>query len=117
MKRWLPFLLFGLALVGMGLVLSNYASDQAGKLVSGAAEEAPDKPDEVDVAACNRAQAKYDELWDQSLENPDDAEKEEQLGVALGELYSACGSEEIVEAGDATETGDSANTGEVEDAN
>lgn len=100
MKRWLPFLLFGLALVGMGLVLSNYASDQAGKLADGASDEAAAAPDEEQVAACVRAQAHYDELWDQSLENPEDAEKEEELGVALGELYAAC---ETNEAGEPDE--------------
>lgn len=97
MKRWLPFLLFGLALVGMGLVLSNFASDQAGKLADGAPGEAAAAPDEAQVAACASAQAHYDELWDQSLENPEDVEKEEELGVALGELYAACEASEAVE--------------------
>ncbi len=109
MKRWLPFLLFGLALVGMGVVLSNYASDQAGAIAGGAAPDSDSQTDPAQQAACDRAQAHYDELWDQSLENPDDMEKEEELGVALGELYAACGSDE---AGSATEVNDAGNATE-----
>ena len=106
MKRWLPFLMFGLALIGLGLVLSNYASDQAEKISNDSSSEAK-AADPAQAAACERAQAKYDELWDASLENPEDAEKEEELGVALGELYQACGSPEaddLAEAEDAAET-------------
>lgn len=91
MRRWLPFLLFGLALVGLGMLLSDYASNQAGMIAGDTTQEPESEVDPVQVAACERAQARYDELWDASLENPDDMEKEEELGVALGELYDACG--------------------------
>ena len=105
MRRWLPFMLFGLALVGMGVVLSNYASDQAGKIAGGTAPDASSAPDPAQVAACERAQAHYDELWDASLENPDDMEKEEELGIALAELYEAC---ETNVQGDESEPGGTA---------
>lgn len=94
MKRWLPLLLVCLAVVGIALVLSDYASEQAERIASAPTDKAiPEREAEPDPArerACNRAQIAYDEIWDQSLENPGDPEKEAALGVALGELYEAC---------------------------
>ncbi len=94
MRRWLPLILICLAVAGLAVVLSDYASKQADRLAGASNEEARPDPeprrDPAQEMACERAQVTYDELWDQSLENPNDAEKEAALGVALGELYEAC---------------------------
>lgn len=93
MRRWLPFLLFGLVLIGIAVALSSYADDQAELIVTAAPSAEEEPVDPAEQAACERARARYDVVWDESIENADDEEAEEKLAIALGEVIDRCGGE------------------------
>lgn len=92
MKRWIPFLIFGLILAGAAVVISSYAEDQAELIVEGApaASEDDDEISEAQLRACERAHTRYNAIWDESLEHPGDHSYEEKLEVAMGDVLQNC---------------------------
>ena len=91
MRRWIPFLLFGLALVGVAVLLSSFADDQAELIVDAAPAQSEEvEVDRAQLRACERARLRYDEVWDESLENPGDESYEEKLEIAMGDVLENC---------------------------
>ena len=71
--------------------LNRYADEQAEEIVASAPDEdAEGEIDEEQSRECAAAQAAYDEVWDASVENPQDQEAEEALEEELTKLIAAC---------------------------
>ena len=95
-SRWIAFLLIALLVAGLAVGLNSYADKQAEQIVANApaqaAAQATPAADEIseEQKRCDEAQAAYDEIWDKSIEDPQDLEAEEQLEISLAALLEAC---------------------------
>ena len=96
--RMLVLILIMLLVAGLAVGFNHYASQQADEIAANApavlaeteTAEADDSEGRMEMRQCEEAQADYDELWDRSLENPEDAELEEELEIAYGKVLSIC---------------------------